>query len=149
MSGEVQNFRFMLGKSESQMEISWSRLIAGPVTSEDGQVTVRRRSYLRHFLSLTLHWWTLNLLQPFVMSQTTWFLMLKCKIQAPVATSSNFTPKTRNFPTGVWFKILSKNIIRYSTIDLSKYVGDFLFFMKEGEEEEPVIHNEAAVFRWE
>ena len=44
---------------------------------------------------------------------------------------------------------LLKNLIRYSTIDLSKYIGDFLFFMKEGEEEEPVIHNEAAVFRWE
>ena len=32
---------------------------------------------------------------------------------------------------------------------LSKYVGDFLFLLKEGEEEEPVVHNEAAVFRWE
>ena len=31
----------------------------------------------------------------------------------------------------------------------SKYVGDFLFLLKEGEDEEPVIHNEAAVFKWE
>ena len=31
-----------------------SRLNAGPVTLDDGQVTVRRRSYLRRFLSMTL-----------------------------------------------------------------------------------------------
>ena len=29
----------------------------------------------------------------------------------------------------------------------SKYVGDFMFLLKEGDEEEPVVHNEAAVFR--
>ena len=61
-------------------------------------------------------------------------------------TGFSFTRETRSFPTGlVIFKIISMNRIHKSII--SKYVGDFLFLMKEGEDEEPVIHNEAAVFR--
>ena len=62
MTGEVQNLLFKLGKgytrlrgeSNEGLKISGSRFIAGPVTSDDGQMTVRRRSYLRRFLGLTL-----------------------------------------------------------------------------------------------
>ena len=77
-------------------------------------------------------------------------LNVEMQIQARAVTSSSFTLKTRSFPTGVSFKIFSMNSIVISIIwqsILSKYVGDFLFLLKEGEEEEPVVHNEAAVFR--